>query len=158
MMTNADTLDAKDQLILKLLQEDSRMTAEAMSQRAYLSPSQCARRKQRLEEAGFITGYSIRINPEAVGLNVEAFIQVEMATHNLENADDFIKLMRRREEVTAVWTLTGRTDYMMRVFLPNLSALNHFVQRVLLHHPAVTRVHSQIVMERLKEDAPLPSV
>ncbi|MBB5517019.1 DNA-binding Lrp family transcriptional regulator [Rubricella aquisinus] len=156
-MTTYEPLDSKDQLILRLLQEDSRMTAEALSQRAYLSPSQCARRKQRLEEAGYIVGYSVIVDADRVGLQVEAFIQVEMASHSRQNADDFRKLIRKRDEVTSVWTLTGKTDYMLRVFVTDLKALNVFVQDILLTHPAVVRVESQIVMDRLKENAPLPS-
>jgi DNA-binding Lrp family transcriptional regulator len=59
-------------------------------------------------------------------------------------------------EVTGAWTLTGEADYLLRVHCADLAGLNRLVQDVLLPHPAVARVHSQIVMDRIKPDAPLP--
>jgi DNA-binding Lrp family transcriptional regulator len=59
-------------------------------------------------------------------------------------------------EIVGAWTLTGEADYLLRVYCADLDALNRLVQGVLLPHPAVSRVQSQIVMDRIKPDAPLP--
>ncbi len=56
----------------------------------------------------------------------------------------------------AAWTLTGEADYLLRIWCADLAALNRLVQQALLPHPAVARVHSQIVLDRVKPDAPLP--
>jgi len=149
-------LDATDSRLLALLQEDAQLTAQELGERLNLSPSQAGRRRQRLEAEGYIRAYRAEIAPERVGLGVEAFVRIVMATHTEQNARDFVRLTRERAEITGAWTLTGEADYLLRVFCADLAALNALVQQVLLPHPAVSRVTSQIVMERVKPDAPLP--
>jgi DNA-binding Lrp family transcriptional regulator len=151
-------LDPADRKLLAALQENAALTAQDLGERLRLSPSQAARRRQRLEVEGYIRGYRAEIAPEKAGLSVEAFIRIVMATHTEKNARDFVRLTRAEPEIVGAWTLTGEADYLLRVFCADLSALNRLVQQVLLPHPAVSRVQSQIVMERIKEDAPLPVV
>ncbi len=149
-------LDPTDQKLLAALQRDSTQTAQELGERLHMSTSQAGRRRQRLESEGFIAGYRAHLSPEKLGLNVEAFIQIVMATHTEENARDFVRLTRTRAEVVGAWTLTGEADYLLRIYCTDLAALNNLVQQVLLPHLAVSRVQSQIVMERVKSDAPLP--
>ena len=59
-------------------------------------------------------------------------------------------------EVISAWTLTGEADYLLRVWCADLPGLNRLIHERLLPHPAVARVQSQIVMDQLKADAPLP--
>lgn len=149
-------LDQTDIRLLALLQRNAQLTAQELGDELGLSPSQAGRRRQRLETDGYITAYRAVVSPEKIGLGVEAFIQVVMATHTAENARDLLRVTRTQPEITAAWTLTGEADYLLRVFCADLSELNRLVQQVLLPHPAVSRVQSQIVMERVKPDAPLP--
>lgn len=149
-------LDNADLKLLAALQADSTRTAQELGEALHMSASQAGRRRQRLEAEGYIAGYRARIMPEKVGLSVEAFIQIVMATHTEQNARDFVRLTQTRAEIVGAWTLTGEADYLLRVYCRDLAALNDLVQQVLLPHPAVSRVQSQIVMERVKTDAPLP--
>ncbi len=150
------TLDSIDRGLLRLLQKDARLTAQELADQLHLSPSQIGRRRQRLEAEGLISAYRATLDPVRLGLTVQAFMQVAMATHTAENASDFIKLTRTRPEIVGAWTLTGEADYLLRIFTHDLAELNMLVQNVLLPHPAVSRVHSQIVMDRIKPDAPVP--
>ena len=149
-------LDPTDLQLLAALQRDSTLTAQDLGEVLHLSASQVGRRRQRLEAEGYIAGYRAYLNPEKVGLTVQAFIQIVMATHTEQNARDFVRLTRTRPEIVGAWTLTGEADYLLRIYCADLAALNLLVQQVLLPHPAVSRVQSQIVMERVKPDAPLP--
>jgi DNA-binding Lrp family transcriptional regulator len=149
-------LDATDKKLLAALQDNATLTAQDLGDRLNLSPSQAARRRQRLEADGVITRYRAELDPARIGLGVEAFIRVVMATHTEQNARDFVRMTRNQPEITGAWTLTGEADYLLRVFCADLAALNRIVQQVLLPHPAVSRVQSQIVMERVKPDAALP--
>jgi DNA-binding Lrp family transcriptional regulator len=149
-------LDSIDARLLALLQKDAQLTTQELGERLNLSPSQAGRRRQRLEAEGLIRGYRAELCPEKLGLAVEAFIHIVMATHTEQNARDFARLTRAQPEIVGAWTLTGEADYLLRVYCADLSALNRLVQQVLLPHPAVSRVQSQIVMERVKPDAPLP--
>ncbi len=149
-------LDDTDTRLLAALQQNATLTAQDLGERLNLSASQAGRRRQRLESEGVIRAYRAEVAPEKVGLGVQAFIQIVMATHTEKNARDFVRLTLTQPEIVGAWTLTGEADYLLRVYCADLSALNRLVQQVLLPHPAVSRVQSQIVMERVKPDAPLP--
>jgi DNA-binding Lrp family transcriptional regulator len=149
-------LDEFDRKLLAALQADARLTTHQLGEMLPLSASQIGRRRQRLEAEGYVTGYRATLAPERLGLSVEAFIQVSMASHTSENARDFRDLTRRTPEITGDWTLTGEADYLLRLYCVDLAALDRLIQGTLLPHPAVARVHSQIVMDRIKADAPLP--
>jgi DNA-binding Lrp family transcriptional regulator len=155
-MRDFPALDATDSRLLAALQRDATVTAQDLGETLNLSPSQAARRRQRLEADGFVTGYTARLDPARIGLTVQAFVQVQMARHSPENARSFATLLATRPEVISAWTLTGEADYLLRVWCPDLAALNRLIHDVLLPHPAVARVQSQIVMDQLKADAPLP--
>lgn len=150
-------LDDTDSRLLAEVQKDATLTAEALGARLGLSASQAGRRRQRLEAEGFITGYGARVNPAKVGLAVQAFVQVQMASHDPKAAAAFSTLVSTRAEVISAWTLTGEADYLLRVWCADLPALNRLIHQVLLPHPSVARVQSQIVMDQLKPDAPLPT-
>lgn len=150
-------LDETDSRILTALQRDAHLTAEALGEILNLSASQAGRRRQRLEAEGFIQGYAARLDPGRLGLDVQAFVQVEMATHAPDAAKTFHRLIEMRPEVISAWTLTGAADYLLRVYCTDLAALNRLIHQVLLPHPSVARVQSQIVMDQFKPDAPLPT-
>lgn len=150
-------LDAIDSRLLALLQANAMATAQDLGEALNLSPSQAARRRQRLEAEGFVTGYTARLAPARIGLTVQAFVQVQMASHAPDQARAFGTLISTLPEVISAWTLTGEADYLLRVWCADLPALNQLIHQRLLPHPAVARVQSQIVMDQLKTDAPLPT-
>jgi DNA-binding Lrp family transcriptional regulator len=152
--TNYDILDSA---LLAALQRDAHLTAEKLGEVLNLSPSQAGRRRQRLEEAGLITGYTARVDPVKAGLTVQAFVQVQMARHGAETSAGFSRLIATQVQVVSAWTLTGEADYLLRVYCEDLAGLNTLIHQVLLAHPAVARVQSQIVMDQFKPDAPLPT-
>lgn len=150
-------LDHTDTRLLAALQKDAHLTAQELGDILNLSSSQAGRRRQRLEAEGYIQGYTARLDPERVGLNVQAFVQVSLGTHGPEPARSFATLVSTRPEIVSAWTLTGDADYLLRVYCEGLSALHALIHEVLLPHAAVSRVQSQIVMDQLKRDAPLPT-
>ncbi|GAB4387729.1 Lrp/AsnC family transcriptional regulator [Albidovulum sp.] len=150
-------LDETDSRLLAALQRDAHLTNQELGEALNLSPSQAGRRRQRLEAEGLITGYAARLDPLALGLSVQAFVQVQMARHGAETTSAFSRLIATQPEITSAWTLTGEADYLLRVFCEDLAALNRLIHQVLLAHPAVARVQSQIVMDQFKPDAPLPT-
>jgi len=150
------TLDDVDTRLLTALQQDAQLTSEKLGDLLNLSASQVGRRRQRLEAEGYIDGYRARLVPAKLGLNVQAFVSVQMATHAPDQVKTFVRILRTRTEITSAWTLTGEADYLLRVYCDDLAALNTLIHQVLLPHPAVARVQSQIVMDQFKADAPLP--
>ncbi len=149
-------LDNTDHRLLNALQRDAQLTTENLGEILNLSASQAGRRRQRLEAEGYIEGYRARLSAPRLGLSVQAFVSVQMATHTPEQVRTFTRIVETRPEITSAWTLTGEADYLLRVYCEDLSALNILIHQVLLPHPAVARVQSQIVMDQFKADAPLP--
>jgi DNA-binding Lrp family transcriptional regulator len=150
-------LDDIDSRLLAAVQKDATLTAEALGARLGLSASQAGRRRQRLEAEGYIIGYGARVDPGRVGLSVQAFVQVQMTSHAPKASASFATLVSTRPEIISAWTLTGEADYLLRVWCADLPGLNRLIHQVLLPHPSVARVQSQIVMDQLKPDAPLPT-
>lgn len=149
-------MDDTDKRLLAALQRDAQWTAQQLSEKLNLSPSQIGRRKQRLEADGCIKSYVARLRADRLGLTVQSFVQVHLATHGAEQSKSFKRLVETTPEITDAWTMTGDADYLLRVYCTDLTDLNRLVQDVLLVHPSVARVHSQIVMDHLKTDGPLP--
>lgn len=150
-------LDEIDARLLAELQKNAHLTAAELGDMLALSPSQIGRRRQRLEVDGYINSYGAKLDATRLGLTVQGFVQVQMAAHDADAAKSFTSLVKRRAEVISAWTLTGEADYLLHVYCEDLAALNIFIQEVLLPHSAVARVQSQIVMNELKADAPLPT-
>jgi DNA-binding Lrp family transcriptional regulator len=156
MQNSRAPIDATDERLLELLQRNAHLTSEALGRALNLSPSQAGRRRQRLEAAGLITGYAARLDASALGLAVQAFVQVQMATHKPDLVATFARMVSLEPRITSAFTLTGEADYLLRVFCRDLAALNELIHERILPHPAVARVQSQIVMDQMKPDAPLP--
>ena len=149
-------LDGFDLALLAALQEDGRLTNQELAERVNLSASQCSRRRLRLEAERVISGYRAVLSARALDLQIAAFIQVTLAAHSRDIAEGVTALLRERPEILEAYALTGDTDYLLRVAVRDLEALSRLVNDVLLPHPAVARVQSRIVLERLKEHGPLP--
>lgn len=152
-MSNLDPADIR---LLAALQKDASLTTQQLAERINLSASQAGRRRLRLETDGYITGIHAHLAPLHLGLSVQAFIQVQMAKHTPDSHKAFLRMTEIEPQITTAWTLTGDADYLLRVYARDLSALNRLVQETLLPHPAVARVQSQIVMDQIKPDGPLP--
>lgn len=150
-------LDQTDKTLLAALQSNAHLTAQELGERLNMSASQAGRRRQRLEADGYINAYRAHLDADKLGLSVQAFVQVQLSSHGPQEARSFTRLIALQAEVTSAWTLTGDADYLLRVYCCDLSALNSLIHEVILPHPAVARVQSQIVMDQMKKDAPLPT-
>ena len=149
-------LDPRDIQLLARLQKNAQVSALELSEELGMSASQISRRRQRLEAEGYILSTPCRLHPERLGLNVQAFIQIETRSQHSDTHRSVKRLVSGQPEIIAAWTLTGEADYIFRVFCTDLAALNRLVQEVLLPHEAIGRVHSQIVMDQVKDDTALP--
>jgi DNA-binding Lrp family transcriptional regulator len=155
-MNDPKTIDQFDRKILALLQADARLTNNDLSERVNLSPSQCSRRRQRLEEEGLIRGYRAVLDRDRLGFPLVNIISVTLATHNRDNARRFAELLARLPEVLEAHALTGEMDYFVKVVTPDLKSLAEFVNNVLLPHESVQHVKTSIVLQTLKETSALP--
>jgi DNA-binding Lrp family transcriptional regulator len=149
-------LDDFDFRLLGALQEDGRLTNQELAERVGLSASQCSRRRARLEESGIIRGYHAELAADVLGLGVLVFVHVTLSTHSPDNSKRFRDLVARSDEIQEAYSLTGETDYLLKMVLPDLKSLATTVNERLLAHDTVAHVRSSVVLDRLKETARLP--
>jgi DNA-binding Lrp family transcriptional regulator len=149
-------MDEFDIKLLNALQAEGRLTNNELADRIGLSASQCSRRRAALEESRVIESYHAVLAAEAVGLDVLVFIQVGLATHSPDSAQAFVRLVDGIEEVQEAFSLTGDADYLVKMAVPDLKTLSRILNDVFLPHRSVARVHSYVVLDRVKQTTRLP--
>lgn len=149
-------LDRTDLRILEVLQQDGRITNAELAERVSLSASACLRRLQRLEQSGVIAGYAARVNPQAVGLGLQAFVRVQLARHDAPSIDHFVQRVNESREVVACHALTGDMDYLLHVVVEDLDHFSRFLLDRLLNDSGVADVNSSFVLRTVKQTGALP--
>lgn len=150
------SIDAFDRKILSALQSDGRLSNTDLSDKVNLSASQCARRRVRLEDGGWIKAYHAVLDRERLGFCLVNLISVTLSTHNRDNASQFAELVSGLPEVIDAYAMTGEMDYMLKVMTRDLKSLSVFVNEYLLPHETVQNVKTAIVLDTIKEGAGLP--
>jgi Lrp/AsnC family leucine-responsive transcriptional regulator len=149
-------LDDFDRKILAALQRDGRMTNVALAEVVALSPSQCARRLQRLEEIGAIRGYAAFLDPEALGFGITAIVTVTLEKHAKANIKEFHDLVRRRAEIVECLAITGDGDFQLRIVARDLPSFSRFLMEVIIPMPGIATTRSHLVLEQIKSTTQLP--
>jgi DNA-binding Lrp family transcriptional regulator len=149
-------MDDADIRILRALQDDGRLGNNELAEKVGLSASQCSRRRTALEEAGVIASYHADLSSEALGFDVLVFVHVTLATHSPDNAKRFVALAESLDEVQEAYSLTGESDYLVKMSVPTLKDLSRLLAEVFLPHESVAHVRSSIVLDRLKQNNRLP--
>src|SRR5471030_2888609 len=122
------TLDAVDLKILRLLQDDGRMSLAELAGKVGLSSSPYLRRVRILEKSGVIARYVAVLDQRAVGLPVSVFVSIKLEKQREESLDRFAKAIERWPEVLECYLMTGSRDYWLRVVVPDLDAYERFVK------------------------------
>ena len=143
-------LDQIDTNILRELQADGRQSWVDLAERVNLSATACQRRVQALFDKGIIDGISARIDPEALGYEVEAYVSVYVDRQDVELARKFRKAISSYPEVQTCRMMTGQVDYLIRVIAKDLKSYGRFVEEKILRLPGVKDASSSIVLDRIK--------
>ena len=120
-------IDATDWKILSLLQEDARITNLELSRAIGLSPSPCLARVRALEKAGYINRYVSLLDSLKVGLKVSVFINVALERQVEKALELFEASIEARQEVMECYLMTGESDYLLRVVVTDIQALEDFI-------------------------------
>lgn len=155
-MQETFVIDGYDARLLRALQDDGRLTNQELADRIHLSPSQCSRRRARLESSGVIRRYRAELDRERLGFALTVFVNVTLATHDSDNAERFKALVNGLETVLEAHAMTGEMDYLLKVAVRGLDELARLVNDVLLPHESVQHVKSTICLYTIKESSALP--
>ncbi|MBP7367035.1 MAG: Lrp/AsnC family transcriptional regulator [Pseudoxanthomonas sp.] len=155
-MNAATALDRTDLRLLALLQRDGRASNADLATQVNLSPSACLRRIQRLESAGVVAGYAARLDPQALGLGLQAFVRVQLEKHGAPGIERFVRAVQDWDEVVACHALTGDMDYLLHVYVRDLEHFSRFLLDRLLDASGVADVNSSFVLRTVKGFSGLP--
>ncbi|HEX2653820.1 MAG TPA: Lrp/AsnC family transcriptional regulator [Xanthobacteraceae bacterium] len=149
-------LDEIDRKILRLLQEDGRMSLADLADKVGLSPSPCLRRIRMLEEAGVISQYVAVLNQQRVGLPISVFASIKLEKQREEALDVFAKTISRWPEVLECYLMTGPRDYLLRVVVEDLAAYERFIKEKLTRLDGIASIESSFALEQVKYTNVLP--
>ncbi len=149
-------LDAIDARILTELQSDGGLTNAELAERVGLSPSPCLRRVKLLTDAGVIKKRVALVDGNAIDLKVSVFIHVTLEKQIEENLSEFEAAIEARPEVVECYLMTGESDYLLRVVVPDLEAYERFLIEHLTRIPGVSNIKSSFALNQVKYSTALP--
>lgn len=148
-------MDRTDLRILAILQEDASLSVAEVAGRVNLSQTPCWRRIQKLEAAGVIERRVALLSPEAVGLGLSVFVEIETGDHSGEWLAGFAAAVRAMPEVMEVYRMAGDVDYLLRVAVGSMAEYDDFYRRLIAEVP-LKNVTSRFAMERVKHTTAYP--
>lgn len=148
--------DAIDIKILEELQRDSGLSNVELAARVNLSPSPCLARVRALEQRGIIAQRVTLLNARQLGLNVNVFIQISLDKQSRDALDTFEQAVAGMPEVMECYLMTGDADYLIRVVVPDVQALEHLIVDELTRIPGVTNIRSSFALKQVKYKTALP--
>ena len=151
-------LDATDLRILAELQTHGALSNVELARRVHLSPSPCLARVKALEHNGVIDRYVALANAAALGLGLNVFISISLKEQSKAALAEFEQRIAEHDEVMECYLMTGDSDYLMRVALPNIAALEKFILEQLTPISDIEKIRSSCSLNqvRYKTAVPLP--
>lgn len=149
----APARDAIDTRILRELMADGRLTNVALAAKVGLSGPACLRRTRALEEAGLIRGYHARVDHEALGFTVTAFVLVTLHNQAERDLRAFENLVLTWPQVREAHMLSGEADYMLKAVATDLKAFQRFLIDDISSAPNVASVKATVTMREAKFEA-----
>lgn len=149
-------IDAVDVKILRELQADARLTNAELAARVHLSASPCLVRVRNLERDGLISRYVTLLDPRRIGLGVSVFVQITLERQVEEALERFERAISAYEEVMECYLMTGDADYLIRIVVPDIEALERFIVNQLSKLPGVANIRSSFALKQVKYKTALP--
>jgi Lrp/AsnC family leucine-responsive transcriptional regulator len=148
-----DTIDIK---ILNALQDDASISNIELAERVGLSQSPCLRRVKALEDAKIIRKRVTLLDPRAIDLLVNVFVNVTLEKQVRERLQDFEAEVLRRPEVLECYLMTGESDYLLRVVVRDLDDYERFLKNHLTRIPGVASIKSSFALNQVQYRTALP--
>jgi len=145
------TLDAIDRKILKVLQDNGRISVTELSERVNLSKTPCAERMKRLERGGYIKGYHALLDPKALDLGYLTYVQVTLEQTTTVILDKFNLAIQRVPEVESCHMMAGGYDYLLKIRTSDMAHYRKVLGDSIGSLPGVSQTHTYPVMETVVE-------
>ncbi|MCI5561188.1 MAG: Lrp/AsnC family transcriptional regulator [Phocaeicola sp.] len=147
-----EQLNKTDLQILRILQENSKLTTKELAARVSLSSTPVFERLKRLEQQGYIKKYVAVLDAEKLNRGFVVFCSVKLRRMNKDIAIEFTEMIRKVPEVTECYNVSGEMDYLLKIHAPNMKYYQEFLINVLGTIDSLGSVQSSFVMHEVKHD------
>ncbi|AMP99583.1 hypothetical protein AY601_2698 [Pedobacter cryoconitis] len=145
------TLDAKDYEILRLLEENAKLTVREIAALIHLSPTPTHERIKRMEKSGVIKQYAAILNRQLVGKGMIVLCMITLKEHNKRSGAIFIKSMLEFKEIIECYNISGDFDFMVKIVAESMEDYHNFFVNKLGEVKGIGQTKSIFVMAAVKE-------
>lgn len=149
-------IDKIDLKILKILQENSKITNLDLSKKIGLSPAPTLERVKKLEQNEIIQSYHARVSPQKMGLNVQTFILVSLAWKKENALDNFLNKVKEIDEIVECYIITGDADFLLKLIVKDTPAYEKLLLRKLSQIEEIESLKTLMTLSRVKDITVLP--
>ena len=149
-------IDEVDRRMLRALQAKPELSVAALSERIGLSQTPCWRRLKRLENEGVIVRRALILDERQLGLPISVLAHLKLQRHDEETLEALEADALKYPEIVECFSMSGESDYVMRVVAASVDDYERFLKRVLLHLPGVASVNSSFMLKSVKMTTDLP--
>lgn len=149
-------LDKTDFKILKILQENGRITNIQLSMDIGLSPAPTLERVRKLESNGYITSYHAMVNEEMLGLKIKSFIQVTINYAEKDAIKNFKSKINMIDEVVESYHVTGSSDYLLKVIVQDIKSYENLIVEKFSKMPEIKSLQSLMILSNTKNSHAVP--
>lgn len=149
-------LDETDRRLLRLLQREPDLSVAAISDRIGLSQTPCWRRLKRLETDGVIMRRAVILDARKLGLAVSALAHLRLHRHDEETLEALENQVLEHPEIVECFSMSGESDYVLRVVAASIDDYERFLKKILLHLPGVASINSSFTLKQVKMTTDVP--
>ena len=149
-------LDKTDLKILKILQENSKITNLDLSKKIGLSPAPTLERVKKLEQSGVILSYHAKVDSKAIGLNISTYVLVSLAWQKPNALDNFISKVKSIDEITECYIITGDADFILKIVCKDIETYEKLLFKTLSQIEEIERLKTLMTLSKVKKEKVLP--
>ncbi|WP_019612941.1 Lrp/AsnC family transcriptional regulator [Psychromonas ossibalaenae] len=149
-------IDNTDKQILSLLQQDASLSLQQIAEQLNLTTTPCWNRIKRLENEGVISRRVALLNPQKIGLELIAFVQIKTQQHSETWLEEFVLQVKGFAQVMEFYRMAGEYDYLLKVLVSDMRSYDRFYKKLVNNVSGLTDVNSSFAMEQLKYTTELP--
>ena len=150
-------IDKIDLNILKIMQENGRITNLQLSQNIGLSPAPTLERVRKLEHLGYIKSYHALVDEEKLGLGIKTFIQVSLDFHQNDTIQIFLDEIQAIKEITECHHVTGQCDFILKAYVKDIKTYEQLIMQKISKISVVKTFQTMMIMSTNKKEPIVPS-
>ena len=149
-------IDSTDLKILRILQDEGRISNLDLAKKINMSPPPTLRRVRDLEQGGFIDEYRANINATKLGFDLTVWIFVSLKNQNEESLREFEKLVWGWEQVRECYMLNGEVDFILKCVAKNMNAFQEFLTNNISSNDNIASIKTAFAIKATKSLGNVP--